>query len=194
MLAASSDEPVPAVRRVDHLEGFAAIFDAHFPEVHRYIARRLGPDAADDLAAETFTIAFRRRGSYDRALGEVRPWLFGIATNLIARHRRLEARTLRALERLEADPGRGVHDDRVADWLDADAARPALAQALAGLSPRLRDVLLLVVLGELTYDEAGRALGIPYGTVCSRYKRARDQVRRALGKTRLMRDEEEFHG
>jgi RNA polymerase sigma-70 factor (ECF subfamily) len=182
------------VRRADHLAGFAAIFDAYFPEVHRYIARRLGPDAADDLAAETFTTAFRRRDSYDCALGEVRPWLFGIASNLIARHRRLEARTLRALERLEADPSRGVHDDRLADWLNADAVRPALARALAGLSPRLRDVLLLVVLGELTYGEVGRALDIPYGTVCSRYKRARDQVRRALDGTSLMLDAEEFHG
>jgi RNA polymerase sigma-70 factor (ECF subfamily) len=62
---------------------FAGIFHRHFPEIHRYIARRLGPDAADDLAAETFLAAFRRRTKFDAERGAVRPWLYGIATNLI---------------------------------------------------------------------------------------------------------------
>ncbi|MCW2915003.1 MAG: polymerase, sigma-24 subunit, subfamily [Actinomycetia bacterium] len=61
---------------------FAEIFHRYFNEVHRYIARRLGADVADDLAAETFLTAFRKRSRFDASRGAVRPWLYGIATNL----------------------------------------------------------------------------------------------------------------
>lgn len=73
-------------------ECFAALFDRHASAVHRYAARRLGPDAADDLVAETFLIAFRRRAGYDETRADALPWLYGIATNLIGRHRRDEVR------------------------------------------------------------------------------------------------------
>lgn len=66
-------------------ERFAGLFDRHAPVIHRYAARRLGPDAADDLVAETFLLAFARRAGYDTRYPDARPWLFGIATNLIAR-------------------------------------------------------------------------------------------------------------
>ncbi|MFB4289506.1 RNA polymerase sigma factor [Nonomuraea sp. ATR24] len=69
-------------------ERFAVLFDAHDEEIRRYIGRRLDPDVAEDLAAETFLIAFRRRDSFDAAKGGIRPWLYGVATKLIGRHRR----------------------------------------------------------------------------------------------------------
>src|ERR1700761_8653711 len=72
-------------------ERFAAIYDRYFAEIYRYVAGRLGPDVADDLAAETFTDAFRKRAQFQPSRGALRPWLYGIATNLVARHRRLEA-------------------------------------------------------------------------------------------------------
>jgi len=56
-------------------ERFAVIFDRYFGQVHAYVARRLGTDVADDLAAETFLIAFRRRERFDRRSGAVRAWL-----------------------------------------------------------------------------------------------------------------------
>ena len=62
---------------------FAAVFDRHYEAVHRYLARRMGPDLADDLAAETFTTAFDVRCRYDTAHPDALPWLFGIATNLV---------------------------------------------------------------------------------------------------------------
>ncbi|MEU8323800.1 sigma factor [Nonomuraea sp. NPDC048881] len=65
---------------------FEAVFEAHYVEIRRYIGRRLDPDVAEDLAAETFLIAFRQREHFDSAMGGVRPWLYGIATNLIGRH------------------------------------------------------------------------------------------------------------
>src|SRR5260370_8978838 len=65
-------------------ERFAAIFDRYFSEVHRYIARRIGPAVADDLAGEVFLTAFAQRRKYDTARGCARPWLYAIAPNLIA--------------------------------------------------------------------------------------------------------------
>ena len=80
-------------------ECFGLLFDRHAPAVHRYIARRLGPDAADDLVAETFLVAFRKRGRYDAGQADARPWLYGIATRLVGQHRRDEVRFLRAIAR-----------------------------------------------------------------------------------------------
>ncbi|MEU3662497.1 RNA polymerase sigma factor [Streptomyces sp. NPDC032940] len=181
---AESDASVIARSR-DEPEAFAALFDRHADAVHRYAARRLGGEVADDLVAETFTTAFQQRHRYDpaRAAGaDARPWLFGIATNLIGRHRRAEARRFKAMARV---PALADHDeplaDRAADRLVARAVRRELAAALAALSPRHRDVLLLVAWGDLGYGEVAQALDIPVGTVRSRLHRARGKLREALG-------------
>ena len=67
---------------------FASLFDRHAPYIHRYLARRVGTQTADDLVAETFLVAFRKRTGYDSCFLDARFWLYGIATNLIAQHRR----------------------------------------------------------------------------------------------------------
>jgi DNA-directed RNA polymerase specialized sigma24 family protein len=84
--------------------GFAAIFDRHFDAVHAYLQRRVGPDLADELSAQTFLVAFDKRGGYDPAQRDARPWLFGIATNLVRRHHRDEMRQFRAYARSATDP------------------------------------------------------------------------------------------
>ncbi|MEV5705507.1 sigma factor [Actinoallomurus sp. NPDC052274] len=72
---------------------FALVYDRYFDDIHRYLAARPGREDADDLAAETFLIAFRRRADFDASRGgAVRPWLYGIATNLVSQHRRTEQR------------------------------------------------------------------------------------------------------
>jgi RNA polymerase sigma-70 factor (ECF subfamily) len=162
-------------------ERFAAIFDRYFGEIHRYLARRVGGEAADDLAAEVFLAAFSQRRRYDVARGCARPWLYGIATNLVGAHRRQEARYLRALARVERQPRWQGEEERAADRVSAAAARPALTAAIAALAPGDRDVLLLVALAELGYPEIAQALGIPEGTVASRLNRARRQLRASLG-------------
>ncbi|MEU5876003.1 RNA polymerase sigma factor [Spirillospora sp. NPDC047279] len=172
-------------------ERFGAIFDAYFTEIHRYVARRLDVHVADDIAAETFHAAFRQRRKYDLTRSDARPWLYGIATNLIGRHRRDERRKLRALSRLPADGGATGHEDRVAARVSAQQqVRGPLADAVAALPAKQRDVLLLVVLAELSYEEVAHALGVPFGTVCSRFNRARRKMREALGGTNPMSDEE----
>jgi RNA polymerase sigma factor (sigma-70 family) len=162
-------------------ERFGHIYDRHFPGIYGYIASRLGPDEADDLTAETFIEAFRRRDSFDPARGSVRPWLFGIASRLVAQHRRAEARRYRALARTPTEPDPGGHDERVAARVSAQASREPLLRALAELSDDDRDVLLLIALGGLSYEEVAAALSIPAGTVASRLSRARRRVRGVLG-------------
>ena len=79
----TSDDGVAIARSLHDPEAFAEVFDRHFAFVHRYIARRARRDRADDLAAQTFTVAFSHRGRYRDDLGTARPWLLGIATNLL---------------------------------------------------------------------------------------------------------------
>jgi RNA polymerase sigma factor (sigma-70 family) len=161
-------------------ECFGMLFDRHAPAIHRYIARRLGPDAADDLVAETFLAAFRRRARYDGAHADALPWLYGIATRLIGRHRRDEVRFFRAIARTGVDPAAEPVADRATERVAAQAVSQELAAAVAGLSQAHRDVLLLTASG-LGYAEVAAALGIPTGTVSSRLVRARQKVREALG-------------
>ena len=162
-------------------ERFAAIFDRYFTEIHRYLARRAGGKVASDLAAEVFLAAFAQRKRYDVARVCARPWLYGIATNMAAAHWREERRYYRALARTEAEFVTHSDEDGVTDRVSASAARPALASALAALAGPDRDVLLLVALADLGYQDVAQALGIPYGTVCSRLHRARRQIRQSLG-------------
>ena len=135
---------------------FAELFDRHHAEIHGFVARRLGASLADDLASETFLIAFDRRRRYDLAQPEARPWLYGIASNLVARHRRAEMRRYRALAR--AAVGHAAEDGDVAGRLDAAALRGRLAAALAKIADRDREVLLLVAWAQLSCEEAAAAL------------------------------------
>lgn len=161
-------------------ELFGDLYDRYFAEIYRYAAARLGPDAADDLAAETFLAAFRSRRRFDAAQGSARSWLYGIATNMIGRHRRAEARRYRALARTPRGGPEYGEEDRIAEQVSARQLRPALMQALAGLPAGDRDVLLLISVGGLSYDEVATALAIAPGTVGSRLNRARRKVRAAL--------------
>jgi RNA polymerase sigma-70 factor (ECF subfamily) len=167
----------------DDPDQFAAIYERYIAEIYRYIAGRLGRDVADDLAAETFLVAFRKRDRVDPARGGVRPWLYGIATNLVGQHRRTETRRYRALARAGGRQPAAAesHDNRVDDAVSAERYGGPLATALAGLGQGDRDVLLLVAIGELSHQEIALALDIPYGTVGSRLNRARRELRTALG-------------
>ena len=159
---------------------FAEIYERHSPAIYQYVAGRLGRDIADDLAAETFVIAFRQRHTFDDALGAVRPWLFGIATNLVAQHRRAEARRYRAMTLAGAQLVSVDHEDQIAARLSAQQLREPLARALSELPDGDRDVLLLVAIAGLTYPEVADVLSIPEGTVASRLSRARRKISSAL--------------
>ncbi|MEV6863111.1 RNA polymerase sigma factor [Streptosporangium subroseum] len=165
-------------------EQFAMLFDRYARQIHLYAARRIGTQAADDIVAETFLAAFRRRDSYDLSFPLARPWLYGIATTLIARHRRQEERLLRALSRTGVDPLPEPMADTVVGRVAARGRERELAGALASLSRGDRDVLL-VAWEDLGYEEVARALGTPLGTVRSRLHRARKKARAVLGDEEL---------
>jgi RNA polymerase sigma-70 factor (ECF subfamily) len=154
-------------------------FAAHYDEIFRYLYRRVG-DEADELAAETFAVAFRTWHRFD-AERPVAPWLYGIATNLLRRRRRDEVRQLRAYARTGVDPVVSAIDDEALGHADGDLARRSLAAALAELRPQERDVLLLHAWAELSDEEIASAVGVPVGTVKSRLSRARQRVRNRLG-------------
>lgn len=162
-------------------EKFAELYDRHAAVIHRYVSRRLGDGMADDVVAETFLAAFRWRQRYDLDRADARPWLYGIAANMIGKHRRAEIRRLRMLARTEADPVTEGYADRIDSRVSAAAVQQDLIKALAGLSAGDREVLLLIAWADLTYEETAAALGIPLGTVRSRLNRSRRKVREALG-------------
>lgn len=158
-------------------ECFGPVFDRYFAEIHGYVARRLGRDAADDVAAETFLTAFRSRRRFDASRGTVRAWLYGIATNHMSAYHRQEIRAYRGLARASAQGVEEGHADRVAERVDAGVVGRELAGALAELPRGDREVLLLVALGGLSHADVAAALGIPYGTVGSRLSRVRKKLR-----------------
>ncbi|MEV4573363.1 RNA polymerase sigma factor [Nonomuraea jabiensis] len=161
---------------------FSVLYDRYFMEIHRYVGGRLGTQTADDLTAEVFLAAFRGRAGFDGRRGVVRGWLYGIATNIIAQHRKSESRRLEILQRTpQQDVVEAGHEDLVAHRMSALDLRGHLAAALNAISDADRDVLLLVAIAELSYEEVAQALGIPAGTVGSRLNRARKKLRAALG-------------
>ena len=168
-------------------EQFTAVYDRYFRDIYRYVAGRLDTQAADDIAAETFLVAFGQRDRFDPGRGSLRPWLFGIATNLVARHRRTEARHYRALSHTGTESVIESHENRVVTSVTAEQMRARLIRALAALSPGERDVVLLVALSQLSHEEVAEALGISYGTVGSRLSRARKRLQNAI-------DQEEVDG
>ena len=175
--AASSDADCLA-RSLNEPTAFELIFDRHFGAVHRYLHRRAGRDLADELTAETFALAFSRRESC-RASGSVLPWLYGIATHLLHRHRRSERRQLHAYSRSGVD--RWVtYEDEADARVDGSSLDARLAGALAAMRPRERDALLLYALADLSYEEVALALDVPVGTVRTWLHRARATAQREL--------------
>jgi RNA polymerase sigma factor (sigma-70 family) len=158
-------------------ERFGVVFDRYFAEIHGYVAKRLGRDAADDVAAETFLTAFRSRRRFDASRGTVRAWLYGIVTNHMSAYHRQEVRAYRVLKRAGMQGAEEGHAERVAERVDAGAAGRELTGALAELPRGDREVLLLVALGGLSHADVAAALGIPYGTVGSRLNRVRKKLR-----------------
>jgi RNA polymerase sigma factor (sigma-70 family) len=172
------DEPVRDTRGVSDAElieaslvdprSFEVLFDRHFHVVFRFLRGRVGVQVAEDLSAETFVVAFGRRCSYDLSRADARPWLYGIATNLVSEHRRAEERRLRAHARITDEHGSASH---LPDHLD-----PELAAALLELSHEERSLMFLLAWAGLTYEQLAEALDVPVGTVRSRVSRVRSKL------------------
>jgi len=177
-----TSDSVTIARSLEHPERFAMIFDRHYNVVHRYLARRVPRAYADDLASMTFVVAFERRRCFRTDTNSARPWLLGIATNLLRERLRLDRReqgTLLLLGARHQLVGHGADGDA-----DGTPDTDRLAGALATLDPAQRDVLLLHAWEELSYAEIAEALEAPVGTVRSRLARARAHLRSQLEEPR----------
>ncbi|WAU86099.1 sigma-70 family RNA polymerase sigma factor [Streptomyces sp. Qhu-G9] len=175
-------------------EAFAELFGAHARAVYGHAAR-LSADrgTAEDVVSLTFLEAWRLREKLrpeaaapdeDAGLPDgdgLRPWLYGIATNVLRNTRRAARRHSAALARL---PGRPADRDTLPDFADDVVGRMERAERLAAAHTALgrlrraeREVFALCVWSGLSYAAAGEALGVPASTVRSRLARARQRLR-----------------
>jgi len=157
---------------------FGQIFDAHARAVYRHAVRWTGDwAAAEDVVSLTFLEAWRLRKRLFPGDESLRPWLLGIATNVLRNTARAARRHQNALMRL---PARGSVPDfadelvgRLADTEQLNAARTALQR----LSAPEREVFALCVWSGLEHAAVAEALNVPVGTVRSRLSRARSRLR-----------------
>ena len=171
MILRNADSPP-----VSAAERFEALYTGSYREITGYVRRRVPPDAADDVVAQVFTVAWRRFGEVPGPPQD-RLWLFGVARNCAAEHHRAATRRLRLRTRLSQEPATVAHVPGPGGP-DHDPG-PVLA-ALASLKPRDREALQLVLWDELSHAEAAAVLGCTVNAFELRYRRARNRVRDAL--------------
>ena len=166
-------------RSLDQPEAFGLIYDRHAATVLRFLGRRVGAEVAEGLIGELFRIAFERRKTFDASRVSALPWLYGIGSNLLLKHRRREARRLRASARMAAAT-EAVDRRASAGALDARLLFPRVADAIEALPDGEREALLLFAWEDLSYQSVAEVLELPIGTVRSRLNRARTHLRELL--------------
>lgn len=157
-------------------EKLGLLYERHAQAVYRYLGRRVGIDAAEDLLGDVFVAAVAARlrvRPHDS--GSALPWLYGIAGNVVRSHRR------RQLGHSLVKDVTAVDWDAVDERLDAGARVSELRMALAGLTESEREVLLLVAWEGLSPTEAAEVLGLTAVAARSRLHRARTRAQATLG-------------
>ncbi|MBO0979794.1 RNA polymerase sigma factor [Microbacterium sp. SD291] len=165
-------------RSLQQPAAFAELFDRHARAVNAFATYRIGHHAAEDVLSETFLVAFRRRADFDLDVESAAPWLFGIASRLIRRHRAVEAKHWRSFAAAiggEEHSSLGGFDEALSR-VDAEREVAALKVRIAALAPRDRETLLLYAWHGMSYDEIAASLGVPVGTVRSRLNRVRRRL------------------
>jgi RNA polymerase sigma-70 factor (ECF subfamily) len=149
------------------LARFESLFSAHRHQVLAYALRRTAIAAdAEDVTAETFTIAWRR---LTEVPPEPLPWLYGVARRILANQRRSSGRRLALFERLRPDP-----DVPTPIVLGEDADTPAMV-ALRRLRPDDQEILRLLAWEGLGNNEIAVVLGVTANAVAIRLHRARQR-------------------
>jgi RNA polymerase sigma factor (sigma-70 family) len=172
---------------------FEEVFDRHYGMICGFAQRRVGVDDGEEIAAATFELAFTQRARFDgQTFSSARPWLLGIASNLIHRHIRradIERRNRPVSLEVPVPPG-----ELGLEALDAERRAPVIRAALAELSEADRETFLLVVLGELSYAEVAAVVAVPIGTVRSRVNRSRRILRELLTQRKAINPWEDEQG
>jgi len=157
------------------LGALGELYDRHQAPLRRFLARATR-DAhdVDDLVHATFLSAAQCAQRYD-GRASCRPWLIGIAAQLLRRRRRASSRLLEILTSLKSSlqPAR--------DPQPAYQARTDVERALGSLSEAKRVTLLMAEVEGLSCEEIAQALEVPIGTVWTRLHAARRELRKAIG-------------
>jgi RNA polymerase sigma factor (sigma-70 family) len=153
---------------------FEALYTAHYHAIAGYVLRRVATHEADDAIAQVFTVAWRRFDDVPPPPGD-RPWLFGVARNIVADQRRSERRRLHLRTRLSRD---AVTAGPIVPA--ADPTKEQVRVAMSALRPADREALQLVLWDELSHAEAAAVLGCSPNAFELRYRRARSAVREAV--------------
>jgi len=144
----------------------------HADELYRFCLGWLrNPTTAEEAMATVFLEAWRRRAEVDFDSRPIRPWLYGVARNVLRNHRRAQHRQEAMVRSLECLHSRHAEDP------SEEVARRQVARTLIGslkeLPDEQRQVVALCLLGDHTYETAAGDLKVPIGTVRSRLSRAR---------------------
>ena len=156
---------------------FKALYEQHYPAVLRYAARRVGAEAARDIAAETFTIAWRRLGQVPT--GQPLPWLYATARRCLANELRRRGRRERLDSRMRSEATRG-QDLAGLEPSEQVADRLAVRAALATLRPKDQETLRLIEWEQLDVAAAAAVMGCSTGTFRVWLHRARRRFAHAL--------------
>ncbi len=158
-------------------DAFGELFDSFAPHVYNHAFRLTGDwAAAEDVLSLTFLEAWRNREQISPEGGSLRPWLLGVATNVVRGHYRARRRHKETLARLGLERDVADFAEDVSGRADDAARIAAMHRSLARLRGPERDVLALCAWSGLSYAKAAEALGIPVGTVRSRLARARGKL------------------
>ena len=161
-------------------EAFGVLFERHSRAVYNFAFRSTANwAAAEDIAADVFLIAWRRRSEvvFTNETGSVLPWLLGVATNHLRNQRRGKRRADAAIARLDAREAQPDFSDEILGRMADEAHMAEVLAVVEQLQDHERDVLALCAWAGLDYTEAAIALQVPVGTVRSRLSRARARVR-----------------
>lgn len=159
--------------KADAATQFTTLYDTHFNAVYGYLVNRAGRQLAEELASETFLVAWRR---LDDVPAAERAWLFGVARNLLRDSRRSAARAASVATELAS----WVSEQSSSDVADVVVERATVLRALTQLSDNDRELLTLVAWHGLSTSEAARVVGCSRATYFVRLHRARRRLERAL--------------
>jgi RNA polymerase sigma-70 factor (ECF subfamily) len=161
------------------LHALGVLFERYGQDVRRFLARMQVPASdLDDLVQLTFLDVVRPAARFESER-EVKPWLFGLATITVRRHRRTVARLARTLSAWAREPSHRHDPTQVETLVQQESVRRA-ERALQKLSSKKREVFVLVVMENLSGEETARTVGIPVATVWTRLHHARIELRAHL--------------
>lgn len=168
-------QPLPAAATQREAESFESLYERTFPRVYAYVASLLHDrSAAEDVTAQAFERAYRKRRAYRPSRGTPEAWLFGIARNAALD----ELRRGKRRASLESDP-EDVGSPSLDDHAETALRREVVRAAVAGLDGSERDLVALKFQGGLSNTEIAATLGLSESNVGTKLHRAVTKLREA---------------